>query len=348
MDMFEFSRFFLKKIKLFVIYWRRIVFVKNHFPVSLADKIKANLFGGYLADQWALYNLDMHKRRQYLSEFDWYKSRYINEPFDEMLNNKVITTEALRQYIRVPQIYLVNGRGFTVEMPPPGDTLIRIVREKGDAMLKPLKKGKGNGVHRLTCSGVHLTIDGKSASESSIRRLVEAKRDWYLSETLHQHDYARALYDGTVNTIRLITMRNPDSGRIELFFAVQRVGTSHTIPVDNASQGGLVCRVDLETGRLSPGKRLHDRRDYEYHPESGIRLEDVFIPGWQEMKEEILRLANRFPYLHFVAWDVVKLPDGGNCVIEANTSSGVNIIQLWGGQRNGPLGAFYRRHGVIP
>ncbi len=51
--------------------------------------------------------------------------------------------------------------------------------------------------------------------------------------------------------------------------------------------------------------------------------------------------------MHFVAWDVVKMEDGTNCVIEANTSSGVNIIQLWGGQRNGELGNFYRKHGVI-
>ena len=44
---------------------------------------------------------------------------------------------------------------------------------------------------------------------------------------------------------------------------------------------------------------------------------------------------------------MATLPDGTNCIIEANTSSGVNIIQLWGGQRNGELGDFYRHYGVI-
>ena len=58
-------------------------------------------------------------------------------------------------------------------------------------------------------------------------------------------------------------------------------------------------------------------------------------------------LAESLPFLHFVAWDVVKMEDGTNCIIEANTSSGVNIIQLWGGQRNGELGNFYRRYGAI-
>ena len=44
---------------------------------------------------------------------------------------------------------------------------------------------------------------------------------------------------------------------------------------------------------------------------------------------------------------VVGMTDDGFTVIEANTSSGVNIIQLWGPQRYGRLGDFYREHGII-
>ena len=68
---------------------------------------------------------------------------------------------------------------------------------------------------------------------------------------------------------------------------------------------------------------------------------------FNQTKAEIVGLAESLPFLHFVAWDVVKMEDGTNCIIEANTSSGVNIIQLWGGQRNGELGNFYRRYGAI-
>ena len=43
----------------------------------------------------------------------------------------------------------------------------------------------------------------------------------------------------------------------------------------------------------------------------------------------------------------ILITEEGRCIIEANTSSGVNIIQLWGGQRHKELGDFYRYHGVI-
>ena len=84
-------------------------------------------------------------------------------------------------------------------------------------------------------------------------------------------------------------------------------------------------------------------------PAWGHRLEiyDRFDQHIGTIKEEVLALANKMPYMHFIAWDILITEDGGICVIEANTSSGVNIIQLWGGQRHGELGEFYRYHKVI-
>lgn len=350
MDAFELYRRTEQKFKLFVLYWRRIVFAKDHFKVPFHNKVKANLCGGFLADQWALYDLNMKKKRDYLSEFDWYRSRYINEPFDYMLNNKVVATEVLRQYVRVPELYLVDSKGFLADFdgnPVTVDQALRLIREKGDTIVKPFGKGKGTGVHRLGHDGTGWLLDDRSADEAAVRKVLEKSHDWYLSETVSQHAYADRLYDKTVNTIRIITMKEPATGQFKVFFAVQRVGTSATIPVDNASQGGLVCKIDLDTGRLSHAKSLHNSNTYENHPDSGTRFDEVVVPDWQQLKDEILALVSHFPYLHFVAWDVVKLPDGTNCIIEANTSSGVNIIQLWGGQRHGELGDFYRHYGVI-
>ena len=86
---------------------------------------------------------------------------------------------------------------------------------------------------------------------------------------------------------------------------------------------------------------------YKVHPDSQAPIEGAVIPNWDGLKEEILELANKMPYMHFIAWDILITDSGEMCIIEANTSSGVNIIQLWGGQRNKELGDFYRHHGVI-
>lgn len=350
MDIFKLVRNLTKKAKLFTLYWRRIIFVKNNFKVSFFTKLKANLFGGYLADQWALYGLTFKNKGEYLSEFDWYRSRYINEPFDYMLNNKIVSTEVFKQYIRVPEIFAVKKDKYLMDFA--GNNLsdkglLEMIKAHGSVFIKPYGKGKGNGVNRVCHIEGRFFLDDMEISSGELCQNVMKREEFYISEEVKQHDYADLLYDKTVNTIRIITLRDPKTDKFKVFFAVQRIGTEATIPVDNASKGGLVCKIDLETGRLTQGRSLHNLTVYESHPDSGTRFEDVVIPDWQEMKEEILELARRFPYLHFIAWDIIKLKDGTNCVIEANTSSGVNIIQLWGGQRKGELGDFYRAHKVI-
>ena len=129
-------------------------------------------------------------------------------------------------------------------------------------------------------------------------------------------------------------------------FAVQRIGRKTSIPVDNGSKGGLIAEIDLDTGRLSYARCLHDLEVYIYHPDSEVMIEGITIPGWERLKAEILRISDRVPFMDMVAWDVV-ITSEWFCVIEANASSGVNILQLWGGQRQGELGDFFKEHGVI-
>ena len=87
--MMNFCRKSLKRIKLIVLYITRIVLVRNNFRVSIWNKIRSNIFGGYLADQYVLYDLKNNSKSEYLSEFDWYRSRYINEPFDFAFSNEI-------------------------------------------------------------------------------------------------------------------------------------------------------------------------------------------------------------------------------------------------------------------
>ena len=347
--MFEFAKLCLKKLKLFVLFWRRIVFVRNNFKCSIFKKLKANICGGYLADQWMLYDFDHNDKHEYLSEFDWYRSRYINEPFDFLLNNKIAATEILKQYVRVPEIFAIKNKGilstFEKEVIDYKDVIEILKREKS-LFIKPYGAGKGTGVNRLKHLEDAFYIDDKEVDESNIMDVLADRDNWILCETIVQHSYADHIYDKTVNTMRIITLRDISTNEFKVFFAVQRIGTSETIPVDNGSRGGLVANIDIDTGVLSEARCLHNRNVYENHPDSGAAIKNTKVPEWNKIKSDVLELARRMPYMYFIAWDIV-LTKEGIAVIEANTSSGVNIIQLWGGQRNDELGDFYRHHKVI-
>ncbi len=350
MKMIDFIKSVMKKMKLFLLYWTRIVFVKNRFKCSFFKKLRANIFGGYLADQWILYDFDHNDKREYLSEFDWYRSRYINEPFDFIMNNKIAAAEVLKQYIRVPESFMIKNKGYLTSFSSEEmsyESVIELLKEKGQLFIKPYGVGKGNGVNILIYKDETIYVDETPYSDEDFLTFLRNRDNWFISEAMKQHQYSDAIYDKTVNTIRFITLRDIQTHRFKTFFAVQRIGTAETIPVDNGSRGGLVANIDLETGVLSEARCLHNRNVYKHHPDSGAPIEGAAVPNWNSIKEQMIELANKMPYMHFIAWDILVLEDGEICVIEGNTSSGVNIIQLWGGQRNKELGDFYRYHGVI-
>ena len=347
--MMGFCRKALKKIKLIVLYFTRIIFVRNNFEVSLWNKLKSNLFGGFIADQYVLYDLKNNDKDEFLSEFDWYRSRYINEPFDFAFNNKVICSEILKHHIRTPENYFIKNKDIIYDFSEgvrKADDVCSFLKEKRKLFIKPFALGKGNGVHMLEAKEGEFFIDGNKCSDEEFICFLDNENEYIICEYMEQHVYAKDLFDRTVNTIRLITIRDIYTHEFKVFFAVQRIGRESTIPVDNGSKGGLVAKIDIETGNLSEARCLHDLNIYCIHPDSGNHIEGIQIPKWEEIKKEVLEVCKKLPYMDFIAWDLL-LTEEGLCMIEANTSSGVNILQLWGGQRQGELGAFFRYHGVI-
>lgn len=304
---------------------------------------------GYLADQYVLYDFKHRSRKDYLSEFDWYRSRRINGDYSFVLNNKLVCADMLKQYTNVPRT-LASKHGKSIILTDgqiaSRENLLRLFRREGKVIMKPVGYGKGKGVHLICYQDGWYFLDNQSISEGKLVAFLGESKEWFLSEFVHQAKYLDQLYAETANTIRLITLRDTNTNRFKVFFAVQRIGTAKTIPVDNGSRGGLVAKIDLATGQLSEARSLHDLAVHKTHPDSGNPIQGVKIPRWQEMQREVLALSDQFPYLSFIAWDILATDEGFN-VIEANTSSGVNIIQLWGGQKRGELGAFYRAHGII-
>ena len=64
MDVFKLYRNCFNRLRLFVLYWRRIVFAPQPHEGGLFTKLRANFCGGFLADQWALYALDGKKKER--------------------------------------------------------------------------------------------------------------------------------------------------------------------------------------------------------------------------------------------------------------------------------------------
>lgn len=338
------------KLKLFLQFLYYVLFNKGDFKLSIKKRLSLAFGGGFTANQFYIFNLEKNDRKEYLSEYDWFKSRKLNKPYDYILNDKFLFYEIIGQYAPIPEVYAVRKNGSIAAKHRncyDENEILNLVVEKGDVIFKVISSGKGNGVFHFNVTDEEkIYINGRQSSDNELISVLEKYKDWMITERICQADYADRIYSGCLNTIRIIAVKDPKSCSFKITNAVHRFGTSSTGAVDNASKGGLVSHIDIDSGSLSEAMSIRSLNVYVDHPDTGARIKGITVPDWDGLKKKIIEISNHFFYLKMIAWDVAITPEGLK-IIEANSSSGVNILQLWEGQRNRELGEFFRFYNVI-
>lgn len=136
---------------------------------------------------------------------------------------------------------------------------------------------------------------------------------------VHQSAQLASLNPSSVNTVRFMTTLYPngEARLIATFIKIGRAGSC----VDNAGTGGNVdACVDTETGTLKFAIRYdgeHQYRDIEVHPDTLTPINGMTIEHWEEIKQQVLRYQQAFPYIKAAGWDIA-ITDEGPVVIEVN------------------------------
>ena len=117
----------------------------------------------------------------------------------------------------------------------------------------------------------------------------------YLVEAfIVQHPLVSHIYPLSVNTLRLVTIKNHDTVHLVFF--------------------------------CTPGADK-DGKAYYTHPLTGVALVGAKIPFCKESAELVKQAAMRIPELGYIAWDVA-LTEKGPIIIEANHFPGHDIYQF--------------------
>lgn len=158
-------------------------------------------------------------------------------------------------------------------------------------------------------------FDGQTIMLSSI-----LGQDAILFESVvHQTKQFSDFNESSVNTVRFMTTLWPD-GSARIIAAFIKIGRKGKC-VDNAGKGGNVdvC-VDVETGRTQYAIQYDGWRnvkEIDFHPDNGCKLNNVVIENWSEIKKEVERFQQAFPFCKAAGWDVA-ITDEGAVIIEVN------------------------------
>lgn len=199
----------------------------------------------------------------------------------------------------------------------------------GNFFIKPIDGECGSGIFNLN------TIDGRISLDESndvIDFLSAIKDNRYLiQETVVQHSALRSLHPESINTIRLVTVRNQRTKKVDVFPSILRIGTGSSF-VDNTSKGGIAVGIDLNTGKLKefgfykPGYGTK----VSIHPDSKICFSDVTIPYFDKCKEQAICLHEMLPGIQSIGWDIA-VGEEGPIFIEGNDNWEINGPQICNG-----------------
>ena len=133
------------------------------------------------------------------------------------------------------------------------------------------------------------------------------------------HPYALQIFPYSINTIRVFTLKGENNEPF-IVGAAHRFGGHADSPVDNFSQGGISCGIDMDTGILGSGVSnagAHSTIFHDCHPVTKANLAGTQIPFWEEVKKLALDLACYFGDLNYAGWDIYVSPEGP-MIIEGN------------------------------
>lgn len=145
-----------------------------------------------------------------------------------------------------------------------------------------------------------------------------------LEHVLPQHEDMARLHPSSVNTMRILT--DLVDGQVHIAYITVKMGRGSGV-CDNSGQGGILCRVDPQSGKIISPATDDYFNVYEKHPDTGIVLQGYQLPMVDRAVAMAKEAALVFPQVGHVGWDMAITPTGP-AIIEGNEFPGTDLCQL--------------------
>lgn len=310
---------------------------------------------GFSMSESYIYHLGENDFRNYINTWESYLPRLSNNSkYIVLSDDKNLFSMTFGKYIKTPKVVCTIYDGFVISkeaLITSIESLYDYLKNNGGVM-KDLYGSDGFDVYVFDNIDNHIYYKGKEVCLEDFKKIISKTKNLVVQEKLVQGEYANSLFDKSINTIRVISIKNKESFEHKIVAAAQRIGTKISEPVDNFNQGGLSSIIDINTGTLSAATSINSIDDagkqifYEFHPDTGARIKGRKVPNWNMISECVSNITYNLPYFNFIAWDFVVQEDGF-ALIEINMKSSLNLFQVHKGMRNDLIGEAYRNAGFL-
>lgn len=199
-----------------------------------------------------------------------------------------------------------------------------IVSSKSEKLfLKPTLGLGGKGIIVFNKKIKFKDYQGNNCDAAYIRKTLKNNENYILQEGIHQHTELNRIYPNAVNTFRIMTKLS--NGEAQILFAMLRMGQGGN-QLDNASQQGLVCKIDINSGQFGSLGYSGLGRTLNSHPDSNFVFKGYSFPFWKEIREFVLTATQKMETIGFIGWDIAYAVNGP-VAIEMNAAAGLEYLQ---------------------
>lgn len=196
------------------------------------------------------------------------------------------------------------------------ESFASLMRQEGEIFIKPDDGWEGRGCAKIRYDAEQglFFLNDEPFPEEKHQSFFETPM--IAQRIIRQHPTMAQLNNDTINTLRLITLRD-NAGHVAYYSGVLRMGRKNGV-CDNWASGGVAAGIHRD-GSLS---RLAYAADesvpaMEKHPDSGVTFADFVIPQFESCIQAAVKAHEQLPGMLSVGWDIV-VTEQEPLIIEAN------------------------------
>lgn len=251
----------------------------------------------------------------------------------------------------MPRYYFQIEKGSLLELPDcpaelkgsSEEKLISLLNRDGLLAVKQLKGSLGEGFYKVEHVAHDMYLaNGEALSGDALINLIGELEGYIVTEYLTPHQDMHVFNKDTANTVRYLV--GNDKGKPIFLKSFVRFGTKASGFVENYNSGGVLCYVS-ENGEFKYGNVMDpvtgSNVRIQHHPDTGAQLIGR-VPLWDGMTDAVERFCRRFPQLEYLGFDFVATDKGSVKMLEINSLTSLDSLQLDGSILDSPNGWFFK------
>lgn len=261
-------------------------------------------------DLFEMYNLTDEERDTYITRGrnNELVKKYNNQEFNHIFRNKVEFNTNFKEYVK---------RDFIEVNTASKENLKNFMKKHKVFMAKPVAGTCGKGIEKIN-------VDDYKNLDEIIDYLTKEGMNYELEELIIQSDAVNKIYDGSINTVRIVTILD-DNNVPHIICAYFRIGNGKY--VDNFNSGGMVAPVDEEKGIVIDKAIDKQKNLYDKHPATNNIIKGFKFPDWDKALDLVKEASFKIPEMRYIGWDVC-FSNKGPVLVEGNEYPGHDIYQL--------------------